>query len=201
MKSIANEVRLHVRADIAWERIVMAEVLLPETPNVFNDYWTKENIREAAYAFMIQGFGIDVEHDNVDVTGSVHVVESFLVRPGDPDFIEGSWVVAMHIGDDAMWQDVLDNKINGYSYEALVSFLSATIQTTDDGVRQGTTEPDLEDGHTHSFMVMVDENNRPITGGTSTDAGHAHVITMHTITNEAAGHVHRYNLVLGKDGK
>lgn len=201
MKSIANTIKLHTRADPVWDRIVMAEVLVPETPNVFNDYWTRENIQHAAYSFMMSGFGIDLEHDNVDITGDVYVVESFLVRPGDPDFIEGSWVIGMYIANDAIWQAVLDGEINGYSYEALVSFLSATLQTVDDGIRQGVTEPDPIDGHTHTFMVMVDMTNRPIDGGTSADSGHSHTISTHTVTDESSGHVHRYNLVIGEGGK
>ena len=201
MKSIAKDITLHTRSDAGWDRIVMAEVLVPDTPNVFNDYWTRENIQHAAYSFLMQGFGIDIEHDNIDVTGKVYVVESFIVRPGDPDFIEGAWVIGMYIADDAIWQDVLDNKINGYSYEALVTFLSASLETVDDGIRQGITEPDLTDGHTHEFMVMVDMTNRPVDGGTSETNGHAHTISVHTLTNPAAGHTHRYNIVMGEDGK
>lgn len=201
MKSIANDVKLHIRDDPQWDRVVMAEVLIPGTPNVFNDYWTEEAIMQAAYMFMKRGFGIDLEHDNIDLTGSVHVVESFIVREGDPTFIKGSWVVGMYIADDTLWQDVLDGKINGYSYEALVKFLSATLEITDDGIRQGMTEPDPTDGHSHYFMVMVDDTNRPIDGGTSETDGHSHTITYHTTTDESAGHVHRYNLITGKDGK
>lgn len=203
MKSIAKTIRLHTRSDDGFERIVMAEVLVPEVPNVFNDYWTKESITHAAYAFAMQGFGIDVEHSREDITGAAYVVESFVARAGDPDFIEGSWVVGMYIADDALWEGVLSGEINGYSYEALVSFLSATFDVMDDGVRQGVTEPDLYDGHTHDFMVMVDISNRPVKngGGTSETNGHYHTITTHTITDEADGHTHRFNLVLGEEGK
>lgn len=180
----------------------MAEVLIPDTPNVFGDYWSRDNIKHAAYLFMQQGFGIDVEHDNIDVTGpGAVVVESFIVRAGDPDFIEGSWVVGMRIVDDTLWAAVLSGDINGYSYEALVEFFSGFVTMVDDGTRQGTTEPDLEDGHTHEFFVMVDLTNRPIGGGTTETDGHSHTITVHTVTDTADGHVHRYNLVSGKDGK
>lgn len=203
MKSISNEMRLCVRNDREWERVVFAEVLIPEVPNVFNDYWTREGIKRAAYAFMMQGFGIDVEHDNVDVSGlGAAVVESFIARANDPDgFIEGSWVVGMKILDDNLWQAILDGQINGYSYEALVEFFSAFITYVDDGIRQGVTEPDPNDGHTHEFVVMVDASNRPVDGGTAEANGHSHVISTHTVTDEANGHVHRYNLVQGKDGK
>lgn len=197
-----HDIRLHARADSpAWEQVVFAEVLLPETPNVYGDYWTRDAIREAAYLFAKHGYGIDVNHDNIDVTGPVYVVESFIARTGDPDFIEGSWVVGMKIEDAALWQQVLDNDINGYSYEALVAFLSATLKMDDDGVRTGYTEADIEDGHTHAFMVMVDATNRPVSGGTDEVNGHSHTISGHTVTDAAAGHTHRYNMVSGKDGK
>lgn len=201
MQAISPEVKLVLRDDPQWERVVFAEVLVPGVANVFGDFWTVEAIKEAAYMFMETGFGIDLEHDNVDVTGPVRVVESFLVREGDPDFIVGSWVVGMRIHDDTIWQAILDNELNGYSYEAVVSQLSATISVVDNGVRTGLTEPDLLDGHTHYFMVKVDATNRPTAGGTSETNGHSHAITVHTLTNEAAGHTHRYNLVTGKDGK
>lgn len=195
-----SPIKLHVRADSPdWEQVVFAEVLVPETPNVYGDYWTEAAIREAAYAFMRDGFGIDIEHDNIDRTGPIYVVETFIAREGDPHFIKGSWVVGMKIEDADLWQKVLDNEINGYSYEALLSFLTATLHIEDDGVRTGFTEPDLEDGHRHVFMVIVDENGRPTSGGTDEVDGHWHEITSYPVTKEAAGHTHRYNLVSGKD--
>lgn len=202
MKSIAKDIKLHIRTDKEWERVAMAEVLVPDVPNVFGDLWTKEGIRHAAYTFMQQGFGIDIDHDNVDVSGTgVVVVESFIARPGDPDFIEGSWVVGVRILDDALWEAVLSGEINGFSYEAMVEFFSGVVLMLDDGTRQGTTEPDPDDGHIHDFFVLVGMDNRPIDGGTTETNGHSHVIKVHTITEESDGHVHRYNLVSGKDGK
>lgn len=195
-------IKLHCRADSPdWEQVVFAEVLVPETPNVYGDYWTRDSIREAAYTFMRDGFGIDINHDNVDMTGNIYVVETFIARDGDTDFIPGSWVVAMKIEDAEIWQKVLNNELNGYSYEAIVAFLKGTLRMEDNGMRTGYTEPDLTDGHTHAFMVIVDEQNRPISGGTSEVNGHSHTITSHTVTDEASGHTHRYNLVSGKGGK
>lgn len=199
---MTREVNLVVREDRKWERVVFGEVLVPETPNVYNDYWTKESIKHAAYLFAEQGYGIDRDHDNIDLTGTkAIVVETFIARAGDPDFIEGSWVVGMKILDDDLWEAVLNNEINGYSYEAIIEFMDAILTMEDDGVRVGVTEPDIDDGHTHKYMVMVDENNRPISGGCSETNGHSHTISTHTVTDEAEGHTHRYNLVQGKDGK
>lgn len=197
-----SSVRLHRRAEAPeWEQVAFAEVLVPETRNVFGDYWSRESIRECAYAFMREGFGIDIDHDNVDQSDKIHVVETFIARKGDPDFIEGSWVVGVKIEDAEIWQKILDNEINGYSYEAVIEFLKATLKMEDDGVRTGFTEPDPEDGHRHAFMVMVDEDNRPVSGGTDEVNGHSHVISIHTVTNEADGHTHRYNIVSGVNGK
>lgn len=202
MQPISNLPKTVVRSDDGWDRLVYAEVLVPHVANVYGDYWTESNIMEAAHMFMRIGFGIDVEHDNKDILGGkAFVVESFIARENDPDFIVGSWVVGMYIADDALWQDVLDGKINGFSYEAVVEFLSAVIEVEDDGTRRGITEPSTEDGHVHHFLVLVGPDNRPTGGGTDVVNGHAHIISGHTVTEEAEGHVHRYNLVLGKEGK
>lgn len=200
MQSIANKVRLIVREDRTWERVVMAEVLVPDVANVYGDYWTREGIKHAAYMFMERGFGLDLEHDQEDHVGEWFIVESFIARAGDPDFIEGSWVVGLRVYSDEVWESILSGEINGFSYQAMVNFLEATLRVEDNGVRQGVTEPDPEDGHTHDFAVMVGLDNRPVSGGTSETNGHWHAILTHTVTQEAAGHKHRFNLVYGKEG-
>lgn len=195
-----EDIRLHLRSDKQFERVVYAEVLVPDTPNVFGDYWTKESIRDAAYKFMEQGYGIDVEHDNVDVTGPVNVVEAFIAREGDPVFIEGSWVVGMKINDDTLWQGVLDGEINGFSYEALISTINATFSYMEPGTRTGVTEADPIDGHVHDFVAIVDDVGRAVQGGTSETNGHSHLISGPTVTDEANGHTHRFNIVKGDGG-
>lgn len=202
-QTIQQTVRLHRRDDPQWERVVFAELLIPETPNVYNDYWTREAIREAAYEFMRQGFGVDVDHDNIDRTDSgLYLVETFIARAGDPDFIEGSWVIAMRVADDALWQRVLDGELNGFSYEALIESFDAEFTIEDDGIRQGTTEPVLDgDGHVHKFLVVVGPDNRPTSGGTDEVDGHSHTISTHTVTDETNGHRHRYQIIQGKGGK
>lgn len=184
-----------------YERVAFAEVLIPGVPNVYGDLWSKENIRKFAYEYMKRGFMVDVNHDNVDVSEKVKIVEAFIVRPGDPTFIEGSWVVAVHINDSELWQQVLDGEINGYSYQALVSFLPTTLTLVDNFTRRGVTEPDTSDGHTHQFFVVVDDGNRPIAGGTDVVGGHSHTISYHTVTDQSSAHVHRWNIVKGKNGQ
>lgn len=185
-----------VREDKVFEQIVYAEVLVPNTLNTFNDYMTAETVKDVAYEFARHGYGIDIGHDQVDVNGSkCYVVESFIARDNDPDFIPGSWVVGLKITDPTTWQQVLDGELNGFSYEADILYHDATF--TSPGVRTiiGVTEPDLLDGHTHTYVVVVGENNQVQSGGTGITDGHYHVIKRHTSTEEADGHKHRYQVV------
>lgn len=185
------------RNDSGFEQVVMGELLIPDVPNSYGDIYTRESIKEFCYEFAMRGFGIDVNHDNVDVNaaGGVYVVESFIVRAGDPDFIEGSWVIAMKILDDAIWQQVLDGEINGFSYEALVTMMPVLLQNLRNRTVAGITSPDLFDGHTHAYTVVLDPLNKPISGGTGETDGHSHAITEHTYTGIAEGHAHRYQVL------
>lgn len=182
--------------DTVWEQVVMAEVLIPNIPNVYGDLYTAQAIRDFAYAFAMAGYGIDVEHDQNDVNGvDAATVESFIVRPGDPDFIEGSWVVAMKILNPDLWADILSGEINGYSFEAICAMTPIMIQNLRNRQVSGVTEEDPEDGHTHTFLVLLDPLNRPITGGTGVTDDHFHTITTHSITDVADDHVHRYQVI------
>ncbi|MGW8180033.1 MAG: XkdF-like putative serine protease domain-containing protein [bacterium] len=184
-----------------WERVVFAELLIPDTTDVYGDFHTKESVKNFAYGFMRQGFGVEVEHTGVDRSSDgIHVVESFLAREGDPDFIAGAWVIGMFIGDDAVWQGVLDGEYGGFSYTALIKKYDVEMVVPLDVVRVGVTEPDVTDGHVHDFVVILDADGRPIAGGTSTVNGHAHKIRSHTLTEKEDGHVHIYNFVLGSKG-
>lgn len=183
-----------------FERLVFAEVIIPDAINVYGDFHTRQSVRDFAYGFMMSGFGLDVEHDNDDITGKALVVESFIARSGDPDFIEGAWVVGMHIPDDGMWNEVLDGTINGYSYEAFVKTLYTQMEVPDDKTRLGITQPDNFDQHTHEFFVLLDDDGRPIAGGTSVVNGHSHSISQHTITDKAFEHSHIYNFIKGEGG-
>lgn len=179
-----------------YERVVLAEVMIPDTPNAFGDIAGADAIKEFAYEFARQGFGIDVNHDQQDIqhTDAI-VVESFIAREGDRDFIPGSWVVGMRILSDDLWQKVLDNEINGFSFEALTYVKTVVLQNLRNRQVSGTTEPHPEDGHTHDYVVILDPLNKPIAGGTSVVNGHSHTIASHTVTNATQGHSHRYQVI------
>ena len=195
--------RVFQRDDDGYERLVYGEVLIPDQPNVFGDLHTKLSVREFAYGFMMNGFGINVEHDNPDVSDDeVAVVESFIAREGDPDFIPGSWVIEMHIMDNEVWDSVLRGDINGFSYEAMVKFFELNVMVPNETTRYGRTEIDRDDGHAHGFFVLLDDDGRVITGGTTPSDidGHVHPISSHTFTGMAQHHQHIYNFVAGVEG-
>lgn len=181
-----------LRDHAGYERVVMGEVLIPDTPNTYGDIYTPDAIREFVYAFAKRGYIIDHEHDLEDISDKgIYVVESFIARPGDPDFIAGSWVVAMRIEDDEMWAKVLNNEINGYSFEALCMMQEIVFQNLRDRQVIGDTDPDPVDGHTHTYLLILDSANTVISGSTGVTNGHSHRITRHTVTMIENGHRHR----------
>ncbi len=189
------KIRLFTKDDQGYERLVFAEVLIPDSLNTYGDFHTRESVREFAYGFMLNGFGIDMNHDNVDLSDEVHVVESFIARDNDPDFIPGSWVVGMHIDNDDLWRAVLRGDVNGYSYEAFVRKFDVELTVPDERIKYGETEPDPYDGHVHGFYVILDEEDRPLLGGTTVANSHSHTISDHTFTDKAYGHSHIFNYV------
>lgn len=192
-----GEARIVQREDRAFEQVVLAELLVPNVPNSWGDIYTPEAIKEFCYTFSAQGFGLDVDHDQKDVTGSGYiVVESFIARAGDPDFIEGSWVIGVKIIDAGIWARVLDGTLNGFSFEADVFMDPVVIvYESDNRVVIGVTEPDPLDGHTHTFTVVLGPLNVVLSGGTGITDNHAHPITGATVTGIADGHTHRYQVV------
>lgn len=183
--------------DQGFERVVLGEVLIPDVPNVYGDIHTRENVREFAYWYMAntRNWYWDLNHDGEDVEDRVIMVESFIAREGDPDFIDGAWVLGAWIRDDDIWQQILDGELNGYSWEALVAALPVELTLPVQRVVTGRTEPAIEDRHEHSFFVVLDNEGRVVIGGTSIDDGHSHPVRSHTFTEVADDHTHIYNVV------
>ena len=183
-----------------FERIVYAEVIIPDSLNTYGDFHTRESVREFAYGFMLNGFGVDVDHDEVDLSESLQVVESFIAREGDQDFIQGAWVVGMYVGDDTVWQRIRNGELNGYSYQAWVNGLDVEVEVPDQITRFGQTQPSLDDGHVHDFFILTNEDLNIFAGGTTEVNGHTHDIRRHTFTEKADEHSHIFNFVQGIGG-
>ena len=107
-----------------------------------------------AYGFLSKGItdSIDINHDGQKCGACV--VESFIARENDPDFIPGSWVVGVHVPDVDQWELVKTGELNGFSMEG-TGF--KTPQIVDFNVPEslkGETLVDADDDtHHHEFYV------------------------------------------------
>jgi hypothetical protein len=175
-------------------QIVYAEVYVPNTPDSDNDYMTVETIREMAHGFLAEGrvTKIDVEHSRDDVQAAV--VESFVARKGDPDFIQDAWVAGVKIYDPDVWELIKSGEINGFSLDGIGQGTDTELEVELPEFVKGET--DKEDGHRHIFKVYFDAEGNFL-GGKTVDEGldHVHLIKRGTITEEADDHAHRFSFV------
>ena len=177
-----------------YEKLAFGVMIEPNRPNVYGDFHTKESVRQFAYGFMLNGFGIDIDHDNVNVSSRVKIVESFIAQANDPrGFPEGAWIIGIHVLDDIIWDDILSGELTGFSYEAMVSVLGVTVNVEDVRELTGETFP-AEDGHTHRWWARLDEDGRVIAGGTTVDQGHSHSIRTASRTELDENETHRHRV-------
>lgn len=176
------------------EHLVFAEVYAPLIPDSDGEFMTADTIKAMAYKFMsdLNLKQIDVQHDNVLVDGAC-VVESFIARAGDPLFIEGSWVVGVHVENPEVWAKIENQDINGFSLEALVGRVPVFVELQIPPVIRGKTSK-FED-HSHDFFVSYDQEGNFMGGITSEIDGHVHRIMRGTITEETNQHEHKFDFV------
>lgn len=174
-------------------QIVYSEVYAPMLPDSDNEFMDEAGVMEMAHNFMrsLRLKNCDVQHNNVCVDGAC-IVESFIARKGDPDFIAGAWVIGMHVPDARVWKQIENHEINGFSLEALVRQIPCVIEIEVPDVIEGTTMKS-EDGHVHKFYVSYDDNGKFQGGYTDTVDGHMHLIRGGSVTEKAANHAHRYS--------
>ena len=99
------------------KQIVFGEVYVPDVRDTDGEFMTAETIEKMAHNFLAnkKNFEISKSHDGNTDKGCV--VESFIAREGDPDFIPGSWVIGVHIPDVEIWKQVEDGTLTGFSIE------------------------------------------------------------------------------------
>ena len=180
------------------KQLAYGEVYIPMVPDSQGDFMTAAEIEKMAHGFMMDGLlrGVDTEHDLED-NGSV-VVESFIARKGDPDFIEGSWVAVVKVTDE-LWPLVKSGELGGFSMygkgERVPTYI--TIEVPDDGIVKGET--DSAEDHTHVFMLRFDDAGNFLGGQTNEVNGHSHGIKKGTVTEDAGPegqeHRHRFSFV------
>jgi hypothetical protein len=178
-------------------QVVYSELYVPMIVDSQGDFSTAEEIRKACWRFMKQARttnSIDVEHDGSLTT--CYVVENFIARKGDPDFIADGWVLGIHIPDKELWKKVEDGELNGFSMEALGLRRKVALDVECPPYVRGRTCEN--DGHQHAFVVKFDPEGNFLGGFTEPAAdGHQHLIHRGTVTEDAAGHNHRFSFIEG----
>ena len=99
------------------KQIVFGEVYVPDVKDTDGNFMTAETIEKMAHNFLAnkKNFQISKSHDGNTDKGCV--VESFIAREGDPDFIAGSWVVGVHVPDTKIWEQIEKGELTGFSIE------------------------------------------------------------------------------------
>lgn len=154
---------------------------------------TEAGIREMAHRFMenMRIDNVDVQHSRE--TANVTVVESFISREGDPDFIPQSWVCGVHVRDSEIWKQIKAGELNGFSMDAVGKGTEVVVEI--EVPERVTGKTSITQGHSHNFTVLFDENGVFGGGETSEESGHTHLITKGTATDEVDGHSHRFSVV------
>lgn len=119
-------VKLHVqckfvhRPEEATDRITYDVVYAPWEVDLQGQYATETEVRKMAHEFNARKGGTNLMHITglrmKDGAPSGHVVESFIARPGDPDFPRGSWVMGVRWHPEA-WEQIKAGTLRGYSIE------------------------------------------------------------------------------------
>lgn len=174
-------------------QIVYGEVYAPDFPDSQGDFMTVEEVRKMAHSFLksMRVAKVDTNHDNNE-NGSA-VVESFVAREGDQDFIPDAWVVGIHVPDGIVWQKIKSGELNGFSMEAMVKSRPQFIEIEVPEELVGKTA--MEMNHEHEFMLVIDDEGNFVGGRTNMVDGHWHEILSATVTEKSMGHAHRYSFV------
>ncbi len=110
--------RAPATAPDAEQRFVLGILLEPEVRDSQGDIYSADEIRETAHDFMINSRRVGLMHQRLLGQGA-NVVESYLA-PVDFDVNgekvrKGTWLLGIHVVDDAVWQDVKAGKLTGLS--------------------------------------------------------------------------------------
>jgi hypothetical protein len=181
------------------KRLVFGEVYAPWQIDTDGEAMLPEDIEKMAHDFLASGRVNKIDEQHNLTESNCLVVESFIARKGDPDgFIEGAWVLGTHIIPDDLWEKVKKGEINGYSFYGPVTQVSVSAVVLATRHITGKTEASA-DGflppHTHDLDIKFSKDDKVITGLTSSNLNHCHVVTRTTATEIELEHAHRMVLI------
>lgn len=101
------------------KRLIYAIAMEPDAVDAHGEKTTALEVERAAHWFMQGERGVNVEHKGPNV--GAEVVESFVapfdLEIGGQKVRAGSWVVAIHVTDDALWKRAKAGEFGGVSIE------------------------------------------------------------------------------------
>jgi hypothetical protein len=178
------------------QHIAYAEVYAPMRVDTQKDAMEADEIELSAHNFLLKGRldRIDVLH-NFKPSGC-KIVESFIARDTDPDFIPGSWVLGVKVFDDDLWEKIEKGELNGLSFGTTQPAVrSLGLITKSHPIKgSGVTEASgagLLRRHSHPVTISFDKHARVISTRTGEALGHTHPITKTTATDMNLDHAHR----------
>lgn len=174
-------------------QVVLAEVYVPNRIDTDHETMSAEDVRDMAYEFLATGkiFKIDVQHDMLE--SGCQVVESFIARPGDPDFVEEAWVLGVKCTDE-IWEAVKAGELNGFSFGGTTQKYPAKVLVEVAKQIAGITEKstvDIIPVHDHTFIVNIANDGSIVSGKTDMVQEHFHLIVRGTATESELDHNHR----------
>ncbi|MCP4677375.1 MAG: hypothetical protein GY854_18045, partial [Deltaproteobacteria bacterium] len=100
------------------ERYVLGVVLEPEIVDAQNEIYSKEEIRRVAHRFLEEFGGLGLQH-SFRINNLVKILESYLTPAGftiaKKEIPEGTWLLAVRILDDELWDQVVKGELTGFS--------------------------------------------------------------------------------------
>ena len=103
-------------------RLVYGAVLKPGVKDSQGDICSEKEVELAAHRFLkskISGVAMDEDHERDVSTDEACPVESWItpeiMKMGDSELPKGTWIMAAHVPDDAMWDKVKKHQTNGFS--------------------------------------------------------------------------------------
>lgn len=105
------------KAETADQRIVYGVVMQPGLPDSQGDTVSAEEIEKAAHRWLVESRKSDVQHNGTEA--KVSVVESYVLK--QDALVEGrrvhggSWIVAVKVDDDELWDRVTKHELTGFS--------------------------------------------------------------------------------------
>ena len=108
-----------IKADeLGDERFVLGVVLEPDVVDAQGDIYSVEEVRQAAHRFMEEFGGLGLMH-RFRVNDQVKVLESYLapadVAIGETQVRKGTWLLAVRVLADELWNQVKDGTLGGFS--------------------------------------------------------------------------------------